>query len=58
MSLGTNITLIGVVFVMYYTMNQIFSFYGVSPAVYDVYYYFFVFLFISALVLPREEQSF
>ena len=58
MSLGTNKTLIGVVFVMYYTLNQIFTFYGVSPAVYDVYYYFYVFLFITALILPREEASF
>lgn len=58
MSLGTNITLLGVVFLVYYVLNQIFLFYGVSPSVYDVYVYFYIMLVIFVLILPNNEPSF
>jgi len=58
MSLGTNITLLGVVFLVYYCLNQIFSFYGISSSVYDVYFYFYAMLIIFVLILPNSEPSF
>jgi hypothetical protein len=57
MSLGSKITLICVVLIVYYCLNQIFSFYGVSSNTYDVYYYFYAFLLFSIFILPNEYPS-
>ena len=57
-STGTKITILCVVLIVYYCLNQIFSFYGVSPSTYDVYYYFYMFLLLSVLILPNEEPGF
>ncbi len=56
-SIGTKILIFFVVFVIYYCLNQIFSFYGVSSSTYDVYYFFYVFLLLCVLVLPNEAPS-
>lgn len=56
-SVSSKITLIGVVVIIYYCLNQIFTFYGVSSNAYDVYYYFYAFLFVSIFILPNEEPS-
>ena len=58
MSVGKNITLLGVVYLVYYCLTQIFNFYGVSQSVYDVYFYFYAMLLIFAVILPNEEPSF
>jgi hypothetical protein len=57
MSLGRNITLLGVVFIVYYSLNQILSFYGVSASVYDVYYYFYAMLIIFVLILTNIDPT-
>lgn len=57
-SIGTKITILCVVLIVYYCSNQIFSFYGISPSIYDVYYYFYFFLLLSVLILPNEEPGF
>lgn len=57
-SIGTKIMMLCIVFIIYYCLNQIFSFYGVSASTYEVYYYFYVFLLISTVILPTEEPGF
>ena len=56
-SIGSTITIVCVIFIIYYVLNQIFSFYGVSASTYDVYYYFYFFLLISTMILPNEEPG-
>jgi len=56
-SIGTKILIFVVVFIIYYCLNQIFSFYGVSASTYDVYYYFYAFLLLSVLILPNEAPG-
>jgi hypothetical protein len=57
-SIGGKITLLFVLFIIYYSLNQIFSFYGVSSDVYDVYYFFYAFLIISFFILPDDPPTF
>ena len=57
-SIGGKITVLVIAYIIFYSLNQIFAFYGVGQDVYDVYYFFYAFLLISFFVLPNEEPQF
>lgn len=42
------------VFLMIYAVTQIMTFYNVNTSQYSMYFTFYLFLFISAFVLPRQ----
>jgi len=51
------VTLIGITIIFYYCMSKILSFYGVSPDTYNMYFYFYVFLILSLLILPKKYST-
>ena len=48
------ITLIGISIIFFYSVTQIFKFYGVGEDVYGVYVLFYIMMIISILILPNE----
>ena len=51
------ITIIGFTIIFYYTLTQIFNFYGISEETYGIYLSFYIFIIISIIVLPTEYPS-
>ena len=49
---------IGLFIILYYTFNQLCSFYGIDTSTFGVYVTFYLFLFVAVLVLPTAHQSF
>ena len=50
----SNITLLGVSLICFYTISKILNFYGVGEEVYGYYIIFYAFILISILILPNE----
>jgi hypothetical protein len=50
----SNITLLGVSLIFFYTISKILNFYGVGEEVYGYYIIFYAFILISILILPNE----
>jgi hypothetical protein len=48
------ITVVGVTLLLVYGLTKILDFYGVGINVYGSYLAFYIFIMITALVLPRE----
>jgi hypothetical protein len=48
------ITIVGVTLLLVYGLTKILDFYGVGINVYGSYLAFYIFIMITALVLPRE----
>lgn len=46
------VTLLGLTVVFYYSITQIFYFYGVGEDVYGVYLMFYLFLILCTFILP------
>ena len=51
---GSTITNIGLSIILLYSITQIMQFYGVGMNVYGSYVSFYVFLYLSTLILPKE----
>ena len=50
----SNITLLGVSLIFFYSLTQILKFYGIGEEVYGYYLIFYVFILLSILILPNE----
>ena len=50
----SNITLLGISLILFYSLTQILKFYGVGEEVYGYYLIFYVFILLSILILPNE----
>ena len=50
----SNITLLGVSLIFFYTISKILNFYGVGEEVYGYYLIFYAFMLVSILILPNE----
>jgi hypothetical protein len=48
------ITLLGISLILFYTITQILTFYGVGVEVYGIYFLFYVFLIVSIIILPNS----
>jgi hypothetical protein len=48
------ITVVGITLLLVYGLTKILDFYGIGINVYGSYLAFYIFIMISALVLPRE----
>ena len=48
------ITIIGITIILLYSITNIFSFYGIGYDVYGVYVLFYLFILISANILPTD----
>ena len=48
------ITLLGLSIIVFYSIIQIFNFYGVSKDVYGSYLLFYIFLILCIIVLPHN----
>lgn len=51
------ITLIGLSIVFFYSLIQIFKFYGVGEDIYGIYLLFYIFIIICILVLPNNNPK-
>lgn len=51
---GSTITNIGLSIILLYSITQILQFYGVGVNVYGSYISFYVFLYLSTFILPKE----
>jgi hypothetical protein len=49
-----SITNIGISVILLYSIVQILNFYGVGVNVYGTYVAFYIFLFVSTFILPKE----
>jgi hypothetical protein len=54
MSISYTITLLGISILIFYSLIQIFTFFGISQDTYGVYLLFYVFLILSVIILPNE----
>ena len=54
MSISYTITLLGISILIFYSLIQIFTFFGISQDTYGVYLLFYVFLILSIIILPNE----
>lgn len=50
----SNITLLGVSLIFFYSISKILNFYGVGEEVYGYYLIFYAFMLVSILILPNE----
>jgi hypothetical protein len=50
----SNITLLGVSLIFFYSLTQILKFYGVGEEVYGYYLIFYAFILLSIVILPNE----
>jgi hypothetical protein len=50
----SNITLLGISLIFFYSISQILKFYGVGEEVYGYYLIFYAFMLLSILILPNE----
>ncbi len=50
----SNITLLGVSLIFFYSISKILNFYGVGEEVYGYYIIFYAFMLISILILPNQ----
>jgi hypothetical protein len=50
----SNITLLGISLIFFYSLTQILKFYGVGEEVYGYYLIFYIFMLFSILILPNE----
>jgi hypothetical protein len=50
----SNITLLGVSLIFFYSLIQILKFYGIGEEVYGYYLIFYVFMLLSIIILPNE----
>jgi hypothetical protein len=50
----SNITLLGISLIFFYSLTQILKFYGVGEEVYGYYLIFYAFMLISILILPND----
>lgn len=60
MSQSNNMKLLGVIlsaFLLIYAVTQLMTFYNVNTSQYSIYLTFYIFLFISAFILPRQVPS-
>jgi len=48
------ITLIGLSIIFFYSLIQIFKFYGIDEDVYGVYLLFYIFIILCILILPND----
>jgi hypothetical protein len=53
-----SITLIGLIILVFSCLTKIFEFYGVDKSTYSVYMFFYIFISLCILVLPKEEDTF
>ena len=54
---GYTITNIGMTIILLYSITQIMKFYGIGTNVYGSYVSFYLFLYISTFILPKEYFS-
>lgn len=45
---------LGFIFLLYYAFTQIFNFYGIGSDVYGMYFSFYLFLYLTTLILPSD----
>jgi hypothetical protein len=50
----SNITLLGISLIFFYSISQILKFYGVGEEVYGYYLIFYTFMLLSILILPND----
>ena len=53
----SNITLLGVTFIIFYSITEIFKFYSIGRDVYGYYLMFYAFLVLSIMILPERPAS-
>lgn len=51
------ITLIGLSIIIFYSLTQVFNFYGIGEDVYGVYILFYIFLVMCTLILPNDNPK-
>ena len=56
MTTGEIITFIGVSLIMMFITYQLFNYFDISVSEYGVYIIFYIFLFLSVLILPRTYK--
>jgi len=57
MQVNTILPILGFTMLILYCVIQILNFYGIGQDVYGIYLTFFIFLIISAFVLPTKNPS-
>jgi hypothetical protein len=53
----TNITIFGLFILLVYGITRLLNFYGIGINVYGSYIAFYVFIFITAFILPRNYYN-
>ena len=48
------VTVVGITLLIIYGLTKVLNFYGIDSSIYGSYLAFYIFIMISALVLPRE----
>lgn len=51
------VTLIGISVILFYSISQILTFYGVDQSAYGEYLLFYVFIILCILILPNSEPT-
>ena len=54
---SNSITNIGISLILLYSITQILNFYGIGVNVYGTYVAFYIFLFLSTYILPKEYPT-
>lgn len=54
---SSSITNIGISLILLYSITQILNFYGIGVNIYGTYVAFYIFLFLSTYILPKEYPS-
>ena len=57
MKISSIITILGVSFLLFYSLVNVLNFYGIGTSVYGIYLLFYVFLIVCMIVLPNEYPS-
>ena len=53
----SNITLLGISLIFFYSISQILKFYGVGEEVYGYYLIFYAFMILSVMILPNSNPK-
>lgn len=53
----SNITIIGISTIIFYSLTQILKFYSVGEEVYGYYFLFYAFMILSVMILPNSNPT-
>jgi len=51
------VTICGIIAVFFYSLMQIFSFYGINSSVYGPYLLFYLFIAVNVIILPHRFSN-